>query len=270
MLTITPRCARTAAARTRASSCAAQQEDVKCQSANSNVMDAKSNAAGHNSNALLAGPSCSYSSDRGRDNQRKTWGKAEWTSCGEQIFVCNSFFVPFDPLLLQKSSYEVRGTSRRGVRRSQKPFWALRSSGSTEGATLLRSRSLELHRLLGTSRRASRGGEKGASARAAKRRSPSGSHRCRVARALAGSNDEKPFSRSRLWRVAAERTSASGGRFALRGTLRNRRPSGWRIAFARYVTPGSRGKCGRGNRPLHAHARTTTGCAVDSRRGLAR
>jgi hypothetical protein len=56
MLTITPRCARTAAARTRASSCAAQQEDVKCQSANSNVMDAKSNAEGHNSNALLTGP----------------------------------------------------------------------------------------------------------------------------------------------------------------------------------------------------------------------
>lgn len=90
--------------------------------------------------------------------------------------------------MLQKSPYEVRGTSRRGVRRSQKPLQALRSGGSEgekqpafDPARSSHVRCLACHA-------GHREVVKEAQAlAAAKRRSPSGTARCSVARAPARS-----------------------------------------------------------------------------------
>jgi hypothetical protein len=98
-----------------------------------------------------------------RDKSQETWGKAGWESCGKQNAFGNSFFVFIESEMEQKSPYEVRGTSSRGVRRSQKPLRALRSSGTGGGeAARLSCSSLELPRVLGSSRRAPQGSQKGA------------------------------------------------------------------------------------------------------------
>jgi len=105
---------------------------------------------------------------------------------------------------------------------------------------------------------------------AARRRSSLGRLRCCVGegptRAKTGSNP-----RDRTGRATAERTSAFAERVTLRGAARNRGPIvAHRIAFARCVGSGAGMKCGRGNRPHHARAGTTEGCAAGSRRGFAR
>lgn len=162
---------------------------------------------------------------RATNNRRETWGKDAWKSCGQKKCVCNSFFVPFDPAMLQKSPYEVRGTSRRGVRRSQKPLQALRSGGS-EGEkqpTFDPARSSHV-RCLARHAGHREVVKKAQALAAAKRRSPSGTARCSVARAPARPEPQGVILADSSWRAAVERTSVSGGRPALRGTRRNRRP----------------------------------------------
>ena len=88
-------------------------------------------------------------------------GYLRWRTCGEEIRLCNAFFLSFEPWLTQIRPYEVRGTSRRGQRRSQKPFLGAAIEGFKGGdATNPSFCSIEPHRMLGTSCRASRVVEK--------------------------------------------------------------------------------------------------------------
>jgi hypothetical protein len=156
--------------------------------------------------------------------------------------------------MLQKRSYEVRGTSRRGVRRSQKPFRALRSGGWEGGeATPVSARSFEPPRLLGTSRQASRSGQRGAGTHCCKASEPLGAKPVRRDRGARFSRIKRSNPRGTIERMTVERTSVSGGRSTLRGELRNRRPQ----RLAHRVRAVASTRCAREmrkghNRPLHA------------------
>jgi hypothetical protein len=172
--------------------------------------------------------------------------------------------------MTQIRTHEVRGTSRRGQRRSQKPSRALRSRGIERGsATTSRSARIEPRRVLGTSCRASRRGPKGAGI-------PS-LQSVGVLRGTGAAWKECPLGRVRR-EISGPAGAQDGGTHL--GLRRNASPFAGRCGSrrpgdgTRHVHVGRAVRCGHNARevppPVAAPARRKRCAVPGSRRGFAR